>query len=1445
MYIFLMDQGRLVSLDDNLLSQTVSSLRNVLAHDFDLPLNKQILLVSGGFQLEPGDKLSTYGAGLDKTNPIYVFTQTFPSDTNVQKPDVLQVNDGGYPRQLANLSELTPSEKVFEERLRLIHAITPISRETANAIEQLVSEQRQMIQGWCVALANLAEVAADTNKRLLFATSRLVQFEECITDWERKLHNFHELKKELSDLPLLPQLVVLDSSTEYNHQKESFNFNSIPKPTNMYEWVCLQSAMSSVGTRYFPPPSAIKSVGLQSGGLYHVRQGSGRIRTTSTGQLGGYSTTESTVVTTQPHQVHFYTGGSQSSLNNAGTGCSNSPTLDTRIQRDQSLAGVGGGGGGGGDSSSAHESTVFDYYESAFLEIIKRAIQDIHLLRFGPDSQICSTTKQQSDASSELNYVRAHTNRLSELITMVNACSKSNYDEMTAASTHPSTESSAMPGVQHLLVDSSKTVAAATERARTSSISSLLSLNLTREHDIHLISIRDALDPGYFSQRLSQLDPLACEAIDLARRIIGIEQAATKAFQQIVQQKLNSLLQTKFTENTVNSQELIIAFNRLCEILGIIMQSKLLLANNLSDRQRWLQNFQSELNRLDAIIQNCLRRMCRVTTTGTLISQLGEAGSTYARCLAEIVRRTEFEDMLTQRSVYYLKEENSLRAEECRRRRIFSKHLKNNVLHTLFSPWTNPKTDCIGLINLPTSITMSQDVTEQQLCEITSTVSTVSTTVTTQKVDSSSHCHPVTPELAVSRRFALSSLSEPRLNELAKVCALHRVNSRVRSNRLNSLSSPDPQLAKVKEGEMIESIRKKYTDSSYTSNQHQHHQTLPHHVVVNLRQHTQPVVDSNRRASIPLDQDRETTVSNWSVDSSSVGLTNHFCTSNTLFSIGKQPVKITREDLEKLMSSMPSSVCNLLRTELNKSFTLLKSSSCIGGGGYNNLLDQSSVTTGLKLTSTTTTTTTTTTISANTLITEKQIDRYATKSVNTSPLCSTINQPFSSSSSSSSLHLVSVACQTQFNLIGPVINVGSGRSLNSSLGLSVDDSTRRTAINNAGWEELPGSLCSWEICRFPIIRSRDRISISLNTLPRYEHLVTTATQTESSNELPETNLISNSSVPDNNDNNNPDTGAAEVDSTLQKVEKEVKYSGQNNSESPQEYDSEVYHFPFHSSLPHDDICQESKVLSTSPQSILSTEINDENVVLSSIFTEDDLFTDSTLMMTSSFHSTRTTFSNNIYDNTTTNNNNNNKADSSSQHTALMSVSQSRSVSLSRSSSSSSNLCDITGGVGSTTTQYGSVIYDDVKTSQNVMLLSSCSSSSPPPPLPRIEIPVSESTDQQNQTTTSLSSSTLLFDKCCSQCQLKYAHHKEYFNLLQQCLQLIDKRVNHHQQQQQGEEEEQAKNSDKLRIQKPITLSIETTPRSPLISLDSSQLKCLFNVLESCSSLFLKSKSTTR
>lgn len=1396
-----MDQGRLVSLDDNLLSQTVSSLRNVLAHDFDLPLNKQILLVSGGFQLEPGDKLSTYGAGLDKTNPIYVFTQTSSNDTTAQKPDVLQVNDGGYPRQLASLLELAPSEKIFEERLRLIRSLTPIGREAANAIEQLVSEQRQMIQGWCVALANLAEVAADTNKRLLFATSRLVQFEGCVSDWERKLYNFDDLKRELSELPLPPQLVA--GTNEIIDQKESFAYNSVPKPTNLYEWVCLQSAISSIGTRYSLPPSTIKAVGLQTVALYlgrHIGNSTGRIRTTSTGHIGGGScgggdgnistNSGSSFVTapSQPAKISFYTGGSQTSLNSLGTGCSDSPlsTMDYQFSTKDS-----------GRSSCTHVqdscTSSDNYYESAFLDIIKRALQDIHSLRCGPESPFCIGSKPPEAFNSELPYVRAQTSRLSELITMVNACSKSNYDEMTISS-------SSMIGVNTIPLSkdtaSIKNDVSVTDNetldktqmpsfTSPSSPSTLFSANLPQVvDDIHLISVRDALDPGYFSQRLSQMDPLTCEAVDLARKMIGIEQYATKSYQQIVQQKINSVLQAKFLENTQNSQKLIIAFNRLCEILGIVMESKLLLANNLSDRQRWLQNFQSELNRLDAIIQHCLRRMCRVTTTGTLISQLCEGRSTYARCLAEIVRRTEFDDMLTQRSVCYLKEETNLRTEECRRRRVFSKHLKNNVLHSLFSPWTNPKTECLGLANIPATISMSQDV-DQQSSEISTSTNaptsstTTATTTTNRKLDSPSHGPTATSELTVNRRYAVSSLSEPRLNELAKACALNRVqHSRVRTTRLNSLSSPDPQLTKVKEDEMIESDQSnKRTETGFST-----HQLQP----VQLRQqHTRPTLDTNRRASMPFyESDRGDTVgvSNWSIDSSLLGvLSNNFYPTT-------QPVKITRDDLEKLMQSMPVNVCNLLRTELNKSFSLMKSASFIPNSsliGYGSDHTSSGVCSGpssIPLMERTNLKTTT--------ISGTQIYPPETKSITTSPFCSVENIP-------STRALIDVACQADFSLIEPIINVGSGRSLNSSLGLSVDDSVRHattpTVNNHIGWDEPPGSLCSWELCRFPVIvRSRDRMSISLDTLPRFEHLITTGTQTEEQQLL---ESLESDCMP------NKPTHATELD-----LQKTVK--SDESSKSHEIDKDEGYYQHSQSLLSTFNDQQDPSFLPP----ITNEEIQDDNIIVSSIFAEENMFTDSALMMTSSFHSTKTTFSNNTNNNDT----------SSSHHTALISINdRSRSM-------SSSNLCDLTnagdGGVDceSTTTQYGSMIYDeDIKTSQEVLLPHSSS-------LPEEQLH-NEPVERKNQAT-----SFALLNNNCFKCRLERIR-QDYFHLLQESLESMNN--NHNNSIADHQQQLQRSNSETVDNKQPITMIAN---KQPSTSLDALQLKHLFTVLESYSLLFLKS-----
>ncbi|KAH8858124.1 RB1-inducible coiled-coil protein 1 [Schistosoma japonicum] len=785
----------------------------------------------------------------------------------------------------------------------------------------------------------------------------------------------------------------------------------------------------------------------------------------------------------------------------------------------------------------------------------------------------------------------------------------------------------------------------------------------------------------------------------------------------------------------------------------------------------WLQNFQSELNRLDAIIQHCLRRMCRVTTTGTLISQLCEGRSTYARCLAEIVRRTEFDDMLTQRSVCYLKEETNLRTEECRRRRVFSKHLKNNVLHSLFSPWTNPKTECLGLANIPATISMSQDV-DQQSSEISTSTNaptsstTTATTTTNRKLDSPSHGPTATSELTVNRRYAVSSLSEPRLNELAKACALNRVqHSRVRTTRLNSLSSPDPQLTKVKEDEMIESGQSnKRTETGFST-----HQLQP----VQLRQqHTRPTLDTNRRASMPFyESDRGDTVgvSNWSIDSSLLGvLSNNFYPTT-------QPVKITRDDLEKLMQSMPVNVCNLLRTELNKSFSLMKSASFIPNSsliGYGSDHTSSGVCSGpssIPLMERTNLKTTT--------ISGTQIYPPETKSITTSPFCSVENIP-------STRALIDVACQADFSLIEPIINVGSGRSLNSSLGLSVDDSVRHattpTVNNHIGWDEPPGSLCSWELCRFPVIvRSRDRMSISLDTLPRFEHLITTGTQTEEQQLL---ESLESDCMP------NKPTHATELD-----LQKTVK--SDESSKSHEIDKDEGYYQHSQSLLSTFNDQQDPSFLPP----ITNEEIQDDNIIVSSIFAEENMFTDSALMMTSSFHSTKTTFSNNTNNNDT----------SSSHHTALISINdRSRSM-------SSSNLCDLTNAGD------GGVDCENIKTSQEVLLPHSSS-------LPEEQLH-NEPVERKNQAT-----SFALLNNNCFKCRLERIR-QDYFHLLQESLESMNN--NHNNSIADHQQQLQRSNSETVDNKQPITMIAN---KQPSTSLDALQLKHLFTVLESYSLLFLKS-----
>lgn len=149
----------------------------------------------------------------------------------------------------------------------------------------------------------------------------------------------------------------------------------------------------------------------------HVGVGSGstgRVRTTSTGHIGVVSGANDGIMSNnsgstcigsnQPTGVSFYTGGSQTSLNSLGsTNSTNSSDIRYIMDHHQYSITKDGSDTNVQDPSSS----ASDCYESAFLDIIKRALHDIHSLRFGPDSPFNFNAKPPDNFSSELVYVRA------------------------------------------------------------------------------------------------------------------------------------------------------------------------------------------------------------------------------------------------------------------------------------------------------------------------------------------------------------------------------------------------------------------------------------------------------------------------------------------------------------------------------------------------------------------------------------------------------------------------------------------------------------------------------------------------------------------------------------------------------------------------------------------------------------------------------------------------------------------------------------------------------------------------------------------------------------------------------------------------------------------------------------------------------------------------------
>lgn len=84
LHVFYLDAGRMLTYDVNYAAESVLSLQEAISNSSGAPIGEQILLISGGEVLDPMKKVSTYSAGMDSSNPIFLVCRTDPSTQNTR-----------------------------------------------------------------------------------------------------------------------------------------------------------------------------------------------------------------------------------------------------------------------------------------------------------------------------------------------------------------------------------------------------------------------------------------------------------------------------------------------------------------------------------------------------------------------------------------------------------------------------------------------------------------------------------------------------------------------------------------------------------------------------------------------------------------------------------------------------------------------------------------------------------------------------------------------------------------------------------------------------------------------------------------------------------------------------------------------------------------------------------------------------------------------------------------------------------------------------------------------------------------------------------------------------------------------------------------------------------------------------------------------------------------
>lgn len=143
---------------------SVSQLQSVIDNAWRIPVEKQVLLVSGGESLDPNARVCSYSAGTD-TNPIYLFSKSVIESTNPPTPSIDPGADYDLKEQVEASSNMPATYSTVVARAQLAQQFCELAKEQTKICEKLVHDQHLQQQGWAAVVANLEDITAEFKVR--------------------------------------------------------------------------------------------------------------------------------------------------------------------------------------------------------------------------------------------------------------------------------------------------------------------------------------------------------------------------------------------------------------------------------------------------------------------------------------------------------------------------------------------------------------------------------------------------------------------------------------------------------------------------------------------------------------------------------------------------------------------------------------------------------------------------------------------------------------------------------------------------------------------------------------------------------------------------------------------------------------------------------------------------------------------------------------------------------------------------------------------------------------------------------------------------------------------------------------------------------------------------------------------------------------------------------